>query len=153
MTLPDPAAAERQLLATTAALLEAGQGIDALSRPLAVLAFAGLLASILAPVPIASLCALVLAGLAGLATAYAGIRVALDQALFRGLVDGTGSLALLDESLTMLGIVPARKAGRPLSERVAGATRLLRRQATLFAIQAAALLAAGAAGALHSWTR
>ena len=146
-----PGGAERQFLLTTAALLDRGRGIDALSRPLVVLAFAGLLAGSVAPVPGVSLCALALSAFAGLTAAYVGARVAFDAALFRGLADG-GSLALLDEALSALRLLPAGKAGRPLGERAAGAIRLLRRQAVLFAVQAAALLAAGAAGLARAWT-
>ncbi len=140
----DPAA--RQLLAAAAGLLDMGRAMDALSRPLTVLAFAGLLAPLAVPVPLAGLVALLLAGLGGLGGTYAGARVAFDAALFRGLATETGDLALLDGALMQLGLLPARKAGRPMAERLAGAQRLLRRQALLLAVQAAALLTAGLTG-------
>ena len=140
-------AATRQLLATTAALLDMGRTIDRLSRPLTVLALAGLLAPLTVPVPMAGMATLVLAGLAGLGAAYTGARVAFDAALFRELATGRGDLALLDGALLQLGLLPAHKAGRPLADRLAGAPRLLLRHALLLIVQAAALLATGVIGA------
>lgn len=142
--MTDPAA--RQLLATAAGLLDMGHAIDRLSRPLTILAFAGLLAPLIVPVPLAGVAALLLAGLAGLGTAYMGARVALDAALFRGHATGTDDFALLDGALMQLGLLAAHKAGRPLTDRLAGAQHLLRRQALLLVVQVAALLAAGIAG-------
>ena len=124
------------------------KAIHGLSRPLTVLAFTGLLAPLAAPVPLAGWLALLAAGAAGLGGAYAGARVALDADLFRGLAMGTGELEMLDGALMQLGLLPASKAGRPLPPRLAGAQRLLRRQAVLLATQAGALLLAGIAGLL-----
>lgn len=141
--MTDPA--KRQLLLTGAGFLDLGRTIDGLSCPLTVLAFAGLLTPLVVPVPLASWLALLASGLAGLCAAYAGARVAFDAALFRSLAEGTGDLAPLDGALLQLGLMPASKAGRPLHERLAGAQRLLRRQALLLAAQAGALAVAGAA--------
>lgn len=141
--MTDPAT--RQLLLTGAGFLELGRTIDGLSRPMTVLAFAGLLTPLVVAVPLASWLALLVSGVAGLCAAYAGARVAFDAALFRGLAEGTGDLAPLDGALLQLGLMPASKAGRPLQERLAGAQRLLRRQALLLAAQAGALVLAGAA--------
>lgn len=146
MTPRDPGEEDRSLFAVTAALLDAGRGLDALSRALTVLAFAGLVAAAVARVPVAAFGALALAALAGLAAAYAGARVAFDAALFRDLAaGGNEGLAPLDAALVRLGLVPAGRAGRPPGDRAAGATRLLRRQVLLLAVQALALLAVGAA--------
>lgn len=141
--MTDPA--KRQLLLTGAGFLDLGRTIDGLSCPLTVLAFAGLLTPLVAPVPLAGWLALLASGVAGLCAAYAGARVAFDAALFRGFAEGTGDLAPLDGALLQLGLMPASKAGRPLQERLAGAQRLLRRQAVLLAAQAGALVLAGAA--------
>ena len=138
--------ATRQLLATAAGLLDTGRSIDRLSRPLTVLAFAGLLAPLVVRVPLFGWAAALLAGLAGMAQAYAAARVGLDAALFRGLATGAGTLDGLDGALLQLGVLPPQKAGRPLAERLAGAQRLLRLQALALAVQAVALLAAGLVG-------
>lgn len=149
MTPPDPAAEERALLAVTAALLDMGRGIDALARPLTVLALGGVLARVVAPVPVVCLCALAVGGVAGLVACYFGVRVAFDAALFRRLLGGGEGLTSLDRPLVALGLAPERKAGRPLRDRVAGATRLLRRQGMCLAVQTTALLLAGAAAAFN----
>lgn len=140
--MTDPAT--RQLMLTGAGFLDLGRNIDGLSRPMTLLAFAGLLTPLVVPVPLASWLALLASGMAGLCAAYAGARVAFDAALFRGLAEGTGDLAPLDDALLQLGLMPASKAGRPSHERLAGAQRLLRRQALLLAAQAGALIIAGA---------
>ena len=135
---------KRQLMLTGAGFLDLGRTIDGLSRPMTVLAFAGLLTPLVVAVPLASWLALLASGLAGLCAAYAGARVAFDAALFSGLAERTGDLAPLDDALLQLGLMPTSKAGRPLHERLAGAQRLLRRQALLMTVQAGALVLAGA---------
>ncbi len=136
-------AADPELLAAAAALLDTGQGIERLARPLTVLAFAGLLAPLWMPVPMGSLLLLLAGAVAGLGGAYAGARAGLDAALFRRLAAMAQGPAMLDDALMQLGMLPARKAGRPSVQRVAGARRLLRMQALLLAMQAGALAMAG----------
>lgn len=136
-------AADPELLATAAALLDTGQGIERLARPLTVLAFAGLLAPLWMPVPVGSLLLLLAGAVAGLGGAYAGARAGLDAALFRRLAAMAQGPAMLDDALVQLGMLPARKAGRPSVQRIAGARRLLRMQALLLAAQAGALAMAG----------
>lgn len=136
-------AAEPELLATAAALLDTGQDAARLSRPLTVLAFAGLLAPFWTPVPPASVVLLLLAAASGLGSAYAAARVALDAALFRYLSLAAQGPELLDTALLDLRMLPAEKAGRPLTARIAGARRLLRVQFLLLAAQALTLAAAG----------
>lgn len=141
--MTDPAG--RQLLLATAGLLGMGRSIERLSCPLVVLACAGLLAPLVAPVPLASWFALLASALAGLHAAYMGARVALDGGLFRALA-AEGDLAALDGALLQPGLMPPAKAGRPLADRAHGAKRLLVHQAASFAVQAGALLAAGCIG-------
>ena len=140
MTTP---AAEAELLATVVALLDAGRGIERLSRALTVLAFAGLLVPVWVRVPPGSLVLLLGSAAAGLGGAYVGARVGLDAALFRRLAAVGRGPALLDDALVQLGMLPVRKAGRPSEQRVAGARRLLRMQVLLLGVQAGALAAAG----------
>lgn len=141
--MTDPAG--RQLLLAAAGLLDMGRSLERLSCPLVVLAFGGLLAPLVIPVPLASWFALLASVLAGSHGAYMGARVAFDASLFRALA-ADGDTAALDGALLQLGLMPAAKAGRPLAERVHGAKRLLLRQALSFAVQAGALLAAGCIG-------
>ncbi len=136
-------AADPELLATAAALLDTGRGIERLARPLTVSAFAGLLAPLWMPVPMGSLLLLLAGAAAGLGGAYAGARVGLDAALFRRLAAMAQGPAMLDDALMQLGMLPARKAGRPAVQRIAGARRFLRMQALLLAAQAGALATAG----------
>ena len=144
MTVPDQA--ERQVFATAAALLETGRSLDTLSRALTVLAFAGLLIPLIAPVRVAGLCAMSASAAGGLAAAYVGARVSFDAALFRRLASGPDDLSGLDEALLHLGLLPTSKVGRPMSARFAGARRLLLRQALLLCTQAVGLFAAAGTG-------
>ncbi len=50
---------------------------------------------------------------------------------------------MLNDALMQLGVLPAREAGRPLVQQIAGVRRLLRRQALLLAAQAGTLAMAG----------
>lgn len=140
MTRP---AADPELLAIAAALLDTGRGIEQLARFLTVLAFAGLLAPLWMPVPAGRLFLLLASAVAGLGGAYAGARVGLDATLFRRLAAMAQGPAMLDDALMQLGMLPARKAGRPSVQRIAGARRLLRMQALLLLVQAGALAMAG----------
>jgi hypothetical protein len=80
--------------------------------------------------------------LAGIAEIYLAVRVGFDAALFRQLAVDPGGpdLATLDGALVQLGLLPPIKAGRPAPARVAGAQRLLRRQAMLVIVQASLVL-------------
>jgi hypothetical protein len=128
----------RPLFATTAALLEQGATLDRLSRPLTAASLIGLvLLPLLGPVTALSLALVGLIALAGLAELYLALRVGFDAALFRELAESgeAAELAPLDAGLSRLGLRPAAKAGRPAADRVAGAQRLLRRQAVALAAQ------------------
>jgi len=60
-----------------------------------------------------------------IAERYLAVRLALDARLFGRLADGTlGTLDDLDAGLRQVLAVPARKAGRPLAQRIMGARRL-----------------------------
>jgi hypothetical protein len=133
----------RDEAALAARLLAQGRGIDRLSRPLTIVAFAAVMLAPLVQVPRGSLPVLALVGLAGLAQAWFARRVALDAALFASLAEGRppASLEALDAALRGAGLLPAAKAGRPIAPRIAGARRLLRWQAVAFLLQVALVLA------------
>lgn len=134
--------ATRTVAATAAALLDTYRALDALSRQLTTVAFAGLLLPLLMPVRLVGLWGLSVSATAGLAAMYFGIRVAFDARLFRELATGGKNTAELDDALLQLGLLPSLKAGRPLTERFNGARRLILRQGSLLGIQAAGLLMA-----------
>ncbi|WP_085722996.1 hypothetical protein [Pseudomonas sp. R37(2017)] len=77
--------------------------------------------------------------LLGLWQKYWALRVAFDADLFQRLAQSPADLGertqALDQTLTALHLLPAERAGRPWSQRVAGALMLLRRQALLVAAQ------------------
>ena len=139
--------AERQLALTGACLLDLGRAIDALSRPLTLLAIAGLLAPLAMPFPLASWLILSTVAVCGLAGTYAAARTAFDAALFRALAIDA-NLELLDAALLQLRLLPPGKTRRPLADRVAGARRFLHWQTLLLAAQVIGLCAAGAVGVL-----
>jgi hypothetical protein len=66
--------------------------------------------------------------LTGVAASYLAIRVGFDAALFRRMAEAPEApdLSKLDGALTMLGLLAAGKAGRPLGQRTNGACRLFR---------------------------
>jgi len=134
-------ATARQLMATTAALLDQGRRVDRLSRPLTAAALIGLLLwpAFAARPSAATVAVLALVALCGLAQTFLAVRVGFDAALFRDLAHEAGSPGLrdLDASLQQLGLMPAAKAGRPLAARAAGARRLLDRQCIALLAQAA----------------
>lgn len=142
--------ADRDLAATGALLLAEARRIDRLSRPVTILAVAALLlAPLLTPLlPVAPsrgvVALLALVVLLGLGQAFTALRVAFDARLFAALGEGRApaTLAALDGALTGLGLLPDAKAGRPLVVRLAGAARLMRRQAALLLGQILACLAA-----------
>jgi hypothetical protein len=75
----------------------------------------------------------------GLWQKYWALRVAFDADLFQRLAESAADLGertqALDQALTALDLQPAERAGRPWSQRIAGALKLLRRQALLVAAQ------------------
>lgn len=139
---------DRQLAAIGCAICAAASRIDGWSRPLALLALAGLL---LPQVTATSAAALAASVLLGLLQGYCALRLAFDRPLFAHWAvaadeDATSALTAFDAALTGLGW-PVSDAGRPLAPRVAGARALLVRQGQAFAAQ---LLAASSAVLLLS---
>jgi hypothetical protein len=137
-------ASARQDLAVAASLLEQGRTLDALSRLLTAAALVTL--PLLAAVaPLSAAIAWIVLGLTiavGLGEIYVALRVGLDAAIFRALASQeTGpDLPALDRSLQGQGLLPPHKSGRPVEERIAGARRLLTRQAALLVAQVAVLI-------------
>lgn len=126
-----------------AALLRQGSRIDSLSRILTGVALlAGLLMAGQGAQFAISLC--IGAVGAGLAQLYLAIRVGFDAALFGGLSGEAGDLDAFDKAMTKLGLMPPSKAGRPLTVRIAGASRLMALQGAALGIQV--VLLASAAG-------
>ena len=127
-------------LQVTASLLRRGDSLDRLSTGLTLLgALLGLSQFILAdPGGWDAACGSGLLVL-GLWQKYWALRVAFDADLFQRLAASTADLGErtqdLDQALTALDLQPAERAGRPWSQRIAGALKLLRRQALLVAAQ------------------
>jgi hypothetical protein len=124
MTVPD-----RDVLASTAALLDQGERIDRISRAVTVTALATLAAFGVFDVDKPAAAVLLASSvLIGVAASYLAIRVGFDAALFRRMADAPDlpDFSKLDGALTTLGLLAAAKAGRPLGERTNGACRLLR---------------------------
>ena len=135
--MTEPAMSEsetRSTLAVTVALLERGADLNRLS---ALLTAAALLLPLFVPQPVAFI--LLAAALAGVGELYFATRVGLDAALFVRL-EATPDLAALDRGLAALGLLPPGKGGRPLAPRIAGARRLLIRQAIAFLLQVLLIL-------------
>jgi hypothetical protein len=127
-------------LHVTASLLRRGSSLDRLSSGLTLLgALLGLSQSLLDSqgfwIATCS-CGLLLLGLG---QKYWALRVAFDADLFQRLAERADNLAeqtlLLDKALATLNLQPAEQGGRPWSDRIAGALKLLRRQALLVAAQ------------------
>ncbi|MNL10942.1 hypothetical protein D3C87_1317590 [compost metagenome] len=127
-------------LQVTASLLRRGDLLDRLSNGLTLLgALFGLSQSLLADQGFWSAtcsCGLLLLGLG---QKYWALRVAFDADLFQRLAERAENLPehtlSLDQALTTLNLQPAEHGGRPWSERITGALKLLRRQALLVAAQ------------------
>jgi hypothetical protein len=127
-------------LQATANLLRRGDSLDRLSTGLTLLgALLGLSQYL---VPGTGLWSLVCSGgllVLGLWQKYWALRVGFDADLFRHLADRAEDLPQrtqdLDQALTALGMQPAERGGRPWSERITGALKLLRRQALLVVAQ------------------
>jgi hypothetical protein len=85
---------------------------------------------------------LVCAILLGAVQIYLAIRVGFDAALFKSLARNAIELSSLDQAMLALGLLPQRKAGRPLPARIAGARLLFHLQIAVTLGQFAAILAA-----------
>jgi len=146
-------AAEQDLAAAAAALLDQGQRADRLSRPITAASAIVLLLlpAFLGPPPVLLTTILALVVLLGLIELYLAIRVSFDAALFRRLAAAPEGFdrARLDRALSRLGLIPEDKAGRPIVERIAGARRLLAWQGMTLAAQILlVLIGAGLSAAL-----
>jgi hypothetical protein len=144
VTTPD--LASRQLVAGAACLLDQGRVVDGLSRLLTGAALLVLLLPAVLPaspqrLPVAILAAVVLLGM--VETFYA-VRVGLDAALFHRLSAGPEDVDFdtLDKALVWLGLVGKPRPGRTTADRVAGASRLLQRQAVMLGLQVALIATA-----------
>lgn len=132
-------------LATTASLLRRGGSLDQLSTGLTLLGVLFGLAQyfVASPAIWGLACSGVLIVL-GLWQKYLALRVAFDADLFQHLAASAQELPArtqaLDQALTALGLQPVERGGRLRNERVAGALKLLRRQALLVAAQVLATL-------------
>jgi len=143
---------EREVLASTAALLGQGERIDWISRALMVTAFAALAAfgvfDVNKPATAMLLASSVLIGVAEL---YLAIRVGFDAAVFQRMADAPAApdFAKLDGALTVLGLLATGKAGRPLAQRTNGTCRLFRYQAGLAVAQIMLFLIGAVLAMLH----
>jgi hypothetical protein len=116
-----------------AGLLRQGQSLAALSRLFIALAVAGfVLALAMGRSAWAVPCLLSLA--AGGAALWLALRVGLDAELFEALARSP-DLQAFDDAMLALGLMPPKRAGRPLRSRIDGALRLLRLQGFALAVQ------------------
>jgi hypothetical protein len=127
-------------LQATASLLRRGDSLDRLSSGLTLLgALLGLSQYVMTGPGLWGLACSSGLLVLGLWQKYWALRVAFDADLFRHLADHAEDLPqrtqALDQALTALSLQPAHRGGRPWSERIAGALKLLRRQALLVAAQ------------------
>ncbi len=124
-------ATTRTLLATTAALLDQGRLVDALSRILTAAALVGMMLwpAFATRAGLPFLIALLVA-IFGAGQLYLAMRVRFDAALFRRLArqEGTGAFDDLDSALRILDLVPKTKAYQDPIQRAMGAKDLLFRQ-------------------------
>ena len=149
MSMPDPAS--RPLIAAAACLLDQGRVVDGLSRLLTAAALIVLLLPAVLPagpqwLPTAMLGAV---AVLGVVEAFFAVRVGFDAALFRWLAAEPGAPDVdgIDTALIRLGLITERRAERSAAERIAGASRLLYRQASMLGLQLALIVAA----ALVAW--
>jgi len=140
--MPDPAS--QQLIAAAACLLDQGRVVDGLSRLLTAAALLVLLLPAVLPASPERLPAVILATVAllGILETFFAVRVGFDAALFHRLSARPDALDFdnLDNALMRLGLV--REGRRSTADRVAGASRLLYRQATMLALQICLVAAA-----------
>ena len=145
-------------LELVAALLRQGRPFDALSRGLLLLAtgWLVLLAGGFSKPHTAVVAALLASLLLGLLQRWFALRVDLDARLLRvvagqaATTDLATATATLDEALVGQGMLPAARAGRPWTERLAGARRLWRRQLGALLLQVLAFGGALLAAGLHA---
>jgi hypothetical protein len=137
---PEP----RYLLAAAAGLLDQGEVIDRLSRPLTIAALIGLVAGLGVEFGALLTAGLLLVALAGLMETYLALRTGFDAALFHRLAGdeerGALDLGKLDAALLELGLLSKAKAGREVEPRVSGARRLLTLQGVALALQVAVVV-------------
>ncbi len=143
---PKTAAADRDLAAAAADLLDQGAIIDRLSRPITIAALIGLMIGLgvgLGPLLIASL---LVVTLAGLAETYLAMRAGFDAASLRRLAAGEEATdsAKLDEALVALGLKAESKTEHSMARRALGARRLLALQGATLVFQVAIILLATA---------
>ena len=129
----------RYALAAAASLLDQGEIIDRLSRPLTLAALMGLTVGLGIELGRLLTAGLVLVAVTGLIELYLALRVGFDAALFHRLA-GDGNqrvpdLRNLDAALLKLGLLADTKSGRALEPRVSGARRLLFLQAAALVFQ------------------
>jgi hypothetical protein len=140
MTTDDRIAAEAAF--ACAALLEQGRKLQALSLVLTAIA----VFATLGPQPgrPQALVAVALSILLGVVALYLAIRVGLDARLMRRLAEqadaGRLDLGAFDAGLALAELRPEAASTRPLGDRIAGATGLLRNQAIATAAQLLALV-------------
>ena len=145
--MTEPTGNERAEAAVAADLLVHGAAVNRLSLALtasSVLAFFA--QALLQPHRIAMVLTM-LAVLAGLAQLWFALRVGFDARAFRRLArgdaDGGLTVSAFDAAMGGLGLMPAEKERRPITQRVRGAMRLLGRQVALLLLQAVLLVAGG----------
>jgi hypothetical protein len=141
---------EREMLAASAIVLGQGKRVDDLSRGLTLASLVGLVSLCLLAghSEIPTILLIGMAALAGLVELWFAGRVATDAALFRHIsVMAEGpDWTSLDEALTRLGLLSVAKAGRPPTQRVAGAFQLLRFQTAALIVQFGFIVGAAIAG-------
>jgi hypothetical protein len=134
----------RYLLTAAAGLLDQGEVLDRLSRPLTIAALIGLVAGLGVQLGALLTVALLLVASAGLIETYLALRTGFDAALFHRLASDDSQNALdlgkLDAALLELGLLSKAKAGREVEPRVLGARRLLTLQGLALAFQVAVVL-------------
>jgi len=136
---------DRALASVAADLLAGGALVHPLSAGFTLLAATALVAEAFArPEPLAQ-APLAFAVLAGLGEVWLAVRVRLDARLFERLARGESpdglAIGPFDAALAALGWMPAERAGRPMADRVRGATRLLAAQGACAGLQVLLLLA------------
>ncbi len=144
----DPTADDRATAAVAAHLLSQGAMVHRLSVALTVASVLALpILALLHPRPLPALATATLAAVIGLAELWLALRVAFDARLFEQLAQGEAGGGMttptFDGAMGALGLMPADKAGRPITARVQGAMGLLRRQAAMALAQVAVIGASG----------
>lgn len=150
--MSEPDAVERQILTTTAIVLDQGVRLDNMSRGLSMASLIGVVCVgvVTGRASAPSMALLASAALAGLVELWLAMRVAIDAALFRQLATAaTPDWATLDAALLRLHLLPKAKAGRPAAERIGGTWRLLRGQGAALIVQVGLIIAGAVCAALR----